>query len=124
MVRTLLPVARRKLDQVPADTNVLQWWPRQQNLGVLFPLAKMLFAIPASSADNERSFSSAGFTMGPRRTRTELEAFRAEHRIRRFLTAGADAQSHEGREMQRARVRRLLERFAELVAGGEDEPRA
>lgn len=112
-----LRMARRLLDELPADTPALEWWPRQTTLlGQLFPLAKMLFAIPATSADNERSFSSASYTLGDRRTRMELEAFRSEHRIRRFIVADADGTSQEGRKKRVERVGRLLDRFAALLA--------
>jgi len=113
---TLLPIARRALDRLDADVDLLSWWPQQQHLAPLFPLAKMLFASPASSADNERAFSSASYTLGPRRTRLELEAFRSEHRIRRFIVAGTDGESQEGRRLRLERVGTLLTHYAELVA--------
>jgi hypothetical protein len=125
----LLPLARIELDSLPDVADPLAWWPRQLHLGSLFNLAKMYFATPVSSADNERAFSSAGFTMGWRRGRLEMETFRMEHRIRRFLTAGgADSLSQLGRELRHRRARELLEHFAELVAqraaaaGAEDDP--
>jgi hypothetical protein len=82
----------------------------------LFPLAKMLFAIPATSADNERSFSSASFTLDSRRYRTDIVRFRSEHRIRRFIVAGTNQHTQEGRELRIGRVRRLLQRFASIIA--------
>lgn len=113
-----LDLARAKLDQVPAAVDPLQWWPRQTDLASLHSLVKMLLSIPASSADNERSFSSASNTMGLRRTRLELESFRFEHRVRRFMTAGgADAQSQQGRVRRVERSRRLFERFAARIRG-------
>ena len=63
----------------------------------------------------ERAFSSASYTMGPRRTRLEIDNFRAEHRLRRFITACTDGDSHAGRELRLARVERILDRFAEMV---------
>lgn len=117
MVRATLPLARAKLNRAPAITDPLVWWPGQAILAPLFGLAKMLFAVPASSADSERSFSSAGFTMGIRRTRMEVDAFRSEHRIRRFITATGDAQTQLGRQTRLDRVRRILDRFADEIAG-------
>lgn len=114
----LLLLARKKLDAQLQTEAVLSWWPKQTVLTALFPLAKMLFAVPCSSSECERSFSSAGFTLGMRRTRTELDHFRAEHRIRRFLTAGADSQTHEGRVARRERVGRVLVGFSELLEAG------
>jgi hypothetical protein len=115
-----LQLARQLLDEVPSDADPLTWWPLQVPLAPLFPLAKMLFAIPASSADNERSFSSASFTLDSRRYRTDIENFRSEHRIRRFIVAGTDGQSQSGRSTRLERVSGLLERFAELVAEEDD----
>lgn len=112
----LLPLARTKLDELHEGEAVLSWWPKQADLTPLFPLTKMLFAVPCSSSESERSFSSAGFTLGLRRTRTEVDHFRAEHRIRRFFTADADSQSQEGRAARRERVRRVLVGFSELLA--------
>ena len=64
----VLQLARELLNGAATDVDPLRWWPQQHHLASLFPLAKMLLAIPASSADNERSFSSASYTMGIRRT--------------------------------------------------------
>src|SRR5262249_46394619 len=117
MALTQIRMARRLLDTLGEETDALEWWPQQQStLGPLFSLAKMLFAIPVTSADNERSFSSAGFTLDDRRTRLELESFRSEHRVRRFIVACADNQTAEGRQLRLERVGRLLERFAAQVA--------
>lgn len=110
-----LQLARQLLDEAPPNEDPLLWWPHQASLAPLFPLAKLLFAIPASSADNERSFSSASFTLDSRRYRTDIENFRSEHRIRRFIVAGTDGNSQDGRGVRLERVRSLLERFAELV---------
>jgi hypothetical protein len=109
-------MARMLLAPLGEETDPLIWWPQQIGLGALFPLAMMLFAIPASSADNERSFSSAGLTLGSRRSRLELEAFRMEHRIRRFLVAGTNGATQEGRQERLNRVARILDRFGDLVA--------
>jgi len=112
-----LTMARELLDELDPNTEALEWWPQQAEiLGPLFPLAKMLLAIPATSADNERAFSSAAYTLGERRTRIELEAFRSEHRIRRFIVADADGTSQAGRQKRLDRVAGLMDRFAALVA--------
>jgi hypothetical protein len=87
--RNAIEQARDDLDEEQPEQDPLVWWPRQVHLGVLFPLAKMLFAIPDSSAEDERVFSSAGFTLNQRRTRLDLDNFRREHRIRQFLRGGA-----------------------------------
>ena len=110
-----LLLARRRLDAIPEDTDPLSWWPKQALLASIFPLAKMLLAIPASSAEPERSFSSASFTLDQRRYRVNLAHFRSEHRIRRFLTAGGSSETEEGRNQRLVRVRALLARYGELV---------
>src|SRR5262245_27334593 len=43
------------------------------------------------SADDERVFSSAGFTLNQRRTRLDINNFRREHRVRQFLIGGAQS---------------------------------
>ena len=72
-----------------------------------------MLAVPATSADNERSFSSAGFTLSIRRNRLEVEHFRMEHRIRRFLVAGTSPHEQEGRETLKRRAQVLLGRLTE-----------
>ena len=79
--------ARDELDEAPEDVDPLEWWPAHSDFSLLYPLAKMLLQIPASSAENERSFSSASFVLDERRTRLDLDNFRREHRIRRYLCA-------------------------------------
>ena len=111
-----LNLARTQLDKAGSDEDPLVWWPAHPRLATLFNYAKMLFAIPASSAESERSFSSAGFTMDSHRTRLDLETFRMEHRIRRFIVAGTDGATQAGRETRMARVKKLLEHFP-LILG-------
>lgn len=113
----LLTLARKHLDRLPPDEDILRWWPSQQMFNQLFPLIKMLLAIPASSADSERAFSSASFTLDQRRTRTDIENFRSEHRIRRYITASADAQSQDGRKTRLRRMEKLIDRLAEKMSG-------
>ena len=45
-----LQMARIALDQEDDDVNPLEWWPLRHNLSCLYPLAKLLFGIPASSS--------------------------------------------------------------------------
>ena len=92
MARMVLELARTMLDRLDEAINPFEWWPLQSNLSVLFPLAKMLLAIPASTSEDERTFSSAGFTLDKLRTRMDLDNFRREHRARQFLVAGTDPQ--------------------------------
>jgi hypothetical protein len=116
-----LVLSRRQLDGAAADTDPLRWWPRQAQHSALYDLVKMLLAIPASSADCERSFSSASFTLDARRYRVELLHFRKEHRIRRFITGGTPGETAAGRQLRLARVRALLGHYADLVAARETQ---
>ena len=43
------------------DTNALTWWRGRGAIAVLCPLARMYLAIPASTADVERTWSSAQY---------------------------------------------------------------
>ena len=110
-----LELARTMLNQVDEDVNPLEWWPSKSNLSALFPLAQMLFAIPASTSDDERSFSSAGFTLDKLRTRLDLDNFRREHRIRQFLVAGTDPHHQEGRKLREERAVGLIRQLASLL---------
>ena len=96
----LLELARKRLDRLQPDVDPLKWWPAQDDLGMLFPLVKMLLVAPASSADSERSFSSASFTLDIKISRMDVETFRREHRLRRFLVAGTSLQTREGRQQR------------------------
>jgi hypothetical protein len=112
-VNGALNMAVRKLVLLPADTDPLRWWPCQrEQLGTLFPLVKMLLAVPATSADNERAFSSAGFTLDIRRSRLDIEVFRREHRVRRFFVGGTDAHSAQGRQLKLSRLSDFLDYYA------------
>ena len=104
------------MDETPEDVDPLSWWPSHPEYTLLYPVAKMLLQIPASSAENERSFSSASFVLDQRRTRLDLDNFRREHRIRRRLCAGTTPQ--EKLELSND----LIERYARALA--EEKARA
>ncbi len=111
-----MDLAIRKLGRLLPTVDPLKWFPTQRDqLGILFPLAKMLLAIPATSADNERAFSSAGFTLDIHRSRLDLEIFRREHRIRRFFVAGSDAHSAEGRALKLERLNDFLDYYVAQI---------
>jgi len=111
----MLQLARSRLDDANQDLDPLVWWPENPDLSALFPAAKMLFSMPASTGEDERGFSSAGFTLNQRRSRLDLDNFRHEHRIRHFLTADADYNSQNGRRERLLRAHGLLEEYARLV---------
>ncbi len=75
----MLELARARLDLANEDENPLVWWPNNPDLSALFPVAKMLFSMPASTGEDERGFSSAGFTLNQRRSRLDLDNFRRGH---------------------------------------------
>ncbi len=110
-----LDLARITLDESPVDTDPLFWWPEHAEFTLIFPVAKEMLQIPAASAENERSFSSASFVLDQRRTRLDLDNFRREHRIRRALCAGRTP------EEKLAISNDLMERFAQRVAEERDQ---
>ena len=75
----------------------------------------MLLVIPASTAEDERSFSSAGFTLDKLRTRMDLDNFRREHRIRQFLVAGTDPHHQDGRQLRVERALTLIARLGNQI---------
>jgi hypothetical protein len=112
----ILPGALRKLGRLPEDADPLLWWPEQTQLGALFPVVMMLLAIPASTAEDERTFSSAGVTLSQRRTRLELDNFRREHRIRHFLSSSTSLNTQAGRQLRIDRANTLLGGFTSVAA--------
>ena len=109
VARACVDLARLQLDQVDMATDPLEWWGTQDHFAMIHRVVKMLFQIPASSAENERSFSSASFILSERRTRLDLDNFRREHRIRRAICAGTTPEQR----LQRSNV--LMERFAQVL---------
>jgi hypothetical protein len=120
----MLGLARSMLDELDDTVDPLEWWPQQQVLSPLFPIVQMLFAIPASTSDDERTFSGAGLVLGNLRTRMELDNFRREQRIRQFLTLGTDPHSQAGRTERLARSNLILEQFAIKLEQTRDQERA
>ena len=118
-----LVVCRAELEDSDPDENPLIWWPQHPMYGSLYPLAKMLLAIPATSADDERVFSSAGVTLSERRTRLDIDNFCREHRIRQFLTAGTSLNAQEGRRARSERADTLLRRFGDVMRERERQQR-
>lgn len=64
-----------KLEQTQVDTNPLVWWRENQHIYKdLSMIARILFAIPASSASSECLFSKAGYLLNKRRTSLNSKA--------------------------------------------------
>lgn len=59
------PQYRAELDRLDTPEEALQWWLRNGSTN-LSPIAMMYLAIPSSTADAERTFSSAGFVLAGR----------------------------------------------------------
>lgn len=112
VARAMLVLARTLLDGLPDTADPLVEWPKLTVLAPLFPLAQMLFGIPASTSDDERTFSGAGLVLGNLRTRMDLDNFRREQRVRQFLTLGTDPHTSSGRAERLSRSNRIIERFA------------
>ena len=111
-----LKILRKRLLKLDSETDPLQWCPTQADLSILFAALKMYYAIPASSADCERSFSSASFTLDIHRYQIDPETFRKEHRLRRFLVSGTDSHSAEGRQERLRRLNLLLDWYDEILS--------
>lgn len=82
--------------------DVLSWWKKSENtsLNFVFPAVKMLLAIPVSSTDPERAFSSAGLILNRYRSCLSSVHFRQEFRLRQYLSVDP------------SRVERILDRYA------------
>jgi hypothetical protein len=114
-VGATLRIAFKRLAKLDRNTDILKWMPNEKDLAPIFPLSKMLYGVPATSADNERSFSSASFTLDFHRYRLAIDVFRKEHRLRRYLVSGTDSESKSGREARLLHLNRLLNGYDELV---------
>lgn len=99
----------------------LSFWSRQHELAALFDLVKMYLAIPASSAQDERGFSSAGFLLGELRTQLKSIHFRQEFRVRQFINSGPSSSQHsqDGRESKMERVQLIIAKYTASLS----EPR-
>jgi hypothetical protein len=113
LAASALAEARAVLDEEDPSVDPLKWWPSHGDYRSLFDAVKMYLAIPASTADNERVFSSAGFLLNQRRTRLNLDNFRRESRIRQYITTGNDSTSAVGRQARLKGARTLMERLQE-----------
>lgn len=106
-----IELAKHQLDEVDESADPLAWWPQKKELSLLFPVAQMLFAIPASSAEDERAFSSAGFLLNQRRGRLALDSFKAEFRVRQFIVEGTSVHTQDGRQARMDRFAKLLDLY-------------
>lgn len=111
----VIGLAHLRLARHPNDKDPLILWPTLKDLGLIVDLVMMLFTMPASSADNERAFSSAGFTLDNRRYRMDIETFRQEHRLRRYLVSGTDIHTQAGRQARIDKLVGLLDLYDQMV---------
>jgi hypothetical protein len=114
-VGATLRIAFKRLAKLDRKVEILKWMPGQKDLAPIFPLAKMLYGAPSASADNERAFSSASFTLDYHRYRLAIDVFRKEHRLRRYLVSGTDLHSKAGREARLLHLNQLLNDYDSLV---------
>lgn len=113
LARAALEEARADLDAEDESVDPLAWWPAHHDYRALFDVVKMYLAIPASTADDERVFSSSGFILNQRRTRLDLDNFRRESRIRQYITIGNPTTSQAGRKRRLGAAQTLMERLQE-----------
>ena len=64
--QSLVPSSSCDTYEMDPTLDPLVAWPSMAEFTALFPTVKMLLQIPASSAENERSFSSACFILDQR----------------------------------------------------------
>ncbi len=83
-----LKVASERLLLTNTDTYPIIWWKSQTDFSILWPVVKMLLAIPATSTESERGFSSSGFILDNLRTQITLPHFCMEYRVSQFLKCG------------------------------------
>ena len=84
------------------STDPFKYWREldDEMLHTLRPLARALLCPPASSADSERAFSSAGFIDDPLRARLNDEGLSELVLIRDWaLAEGTESVSHEFRKL-------------------------
>ena len=86
--RFMLSHAIKKLGSNGTARDPLLWWQSQVFFSFLYPFVKMLFAIPATSCEAERSFSCAGFLTNHRNNLGE-NLLPKEFRIRQYLLSGS-----------------------------------
>lgn len=85
--------------------DALLWWSEQHGLELVSPVARMYLALPAASADLERSFSSAGFLLNGR-WRLLVRNLEAQVVIRDYLLE-LQAATQSGDEYTEAAIARV-----------------
>jgi len=60
-------------NQEPLDTDPLDYWKKQKNVQQYSSIIQMMLAIPATTAETERSFSSTGFLCDGRENMSLVE---------------------------------------------------
>jgi len=114
--RAQLQLLRKRLVRLDPAVDPLAWYPKQRDLAPLHPAIKCYLSAQGSSADSERAFSSASFTLDIHRYRMDIETFRKEHRLRRYLVSGAPIHTKQGRELRESRLQKLINRYDDFLA--------
>jgi len=78
-------VENAKIDE---DESPLIWWSKQEPLAIIKPLVEMMLAIPASSAENERTHHGVALTLRPERNRISIRRLQHEFRIQQYFATG------------------------------------
>ena len=128
MARATLELSRIMLDALGEDTNPFEWWPSQSNLSALFPLAKMLFSIPASTSDSALRMSERLVPQGLRSISfglgwTWIISVESIEFDNIYMVAGTDLHHQDGRKLREERDLSLINRLGVLInqARGDDE---
>lgn len=91
--------------------NTLQWWSAKTEYGALHDVARMLFGIPASYAEDGRAFSSADSILSQRRGRLELHTFQEEYRVWSYLASATSLHTQSGRSQRMERAHKLFKQL-------------
>lgn len=110
LATAVLEDARLALDEENPDVDPLTWWPNHPDYAAIFPVAKMFLQIPAASTENDPYF-----IVDHRRTRVDVDNFRREYRLRRWLSAGVTAEEKVARSVD------LMERYSVNMNLSRDE---
>ena len=59
---------------------------------------------------------SPSVSLDLRRYRIDIDTFRKEHRLRRFLVSGAPIHTQDGRKLRESRMQKLITRYDDFLA--------
>lgn len=104
-------------DVEQTDSGLQQWWKSHAvDYPILSKLALSFIAVPASSAEVERLFSSAGQTIIPRRNKLSPATLEKMEALGSWLSAGLYKPPHAEEIMSHLRALGELESLADSVS--------